>query len=100
MTGTKKVTFEQDQLPGVDDIEFELSYSYSYKPAKTSGDPNSCYDSEEESEITLPDGWEATVMLAYIKAAREAIKHIEFSLIPDMNFDNKPRQWAEEERNY
>lgn len=99
MTGTRKVTFEQDQLPGVSDIELEVEYTYEYTPGRNRIDPDDSYPDEVESEIELEKGWEEIVMAAYVAAAREAIKAIEFNLVPDLNFDNKPKQWAREDAN-
>ena len=93
MTGIRKVTFTQEELPGVSDIELEVEYEYLYKGADAvSGE-------EVDSKITLPDGWELTVHLAYLKASREAIKAIEFDLVQDMEFFGKPKQWAGEDAN-
>lgn len=93
---TKTITFEELPAP---DIDLELEYTYYFKEGKYFGRPEDCYPDEEEMEIVLPKGFEETVMNRYIAAAREAIKKIE-SKVQDFEFDNMPRQWAEEERKW
>lgn len=92
---TKQYLF--DELPEVS-LTLDLEYTYYHLPAKTNCRNDDAHPEEEESSITLPHGWEDEVMSAYIQAARYAIRKIELDLIPDMEFHNMPRRWAEEER--
>lgn len=93
MTGTKTISIDQSELPGVDDITLDVDWLYEYKAADAvSGEEVDC-------KITLPEGWESTVLIAYLKAGREAIRRIELDIIPDMEFDSKPKQWAQEDIN-
>ena len=86
-----------DDLPEVGEIELDLKYTYSFTPGRYDGPPESCYPDEEDMEIIPPEGYEETIIAAYMKAAREAIKAID-SKISDLEFDNMPRKWAAEER--
>ena len=95
MTGTSTITIEQDQLPGVSDIELEVEYTYEYTPGRNRIDPDDCYPAEEESEINLQDGFEGVIMAAYIKTGREAIEAVK-KLVEEMNDDGLPREWAED----
>lgn len=97
MTGIRQHIFDDELLPTVGDIEIELTYLYSDTQGRTDGPPELCYDSEVESEITLPYGWEARVIAAYTIAGQQAIKTIENRLVPDLNFDNMPKKWTEED---
>jgi len=93
MTGTRKVTFEQDQLPGVDDLELDVEYLYEHKPADAvSGE-------DTNSEIKLVEGWESQVQLAYLKASREAIRKIQLDLVPELEWQNMPKIWSREDAN-
>lgn len=92
----KEHTFEDLPAP---DITLELYYNYSYTPGRYFGLPENCYPEEEESELSLPDGWEEQVISAYMTAAREAMKQIEQKVI-EMRDDGLPREWAEQEKRY
>jgi hypothetical protein len=90
----KQWTFEDLPAP---DIDLDLTYSYYYDPGKTSGPIDMCWPPEEDSELELPTNFEQTVKDAYAKAALDAIAMIE-DRVEEMLDDNKPREWAEEER--
>lgn len=89
----RTITFEELPAP---DIELDLDYMYRFQRGKYYGPPESCYPDDEDMEITLPSGWEDTVMNAYMLAARDAMKSIE-SKVLDMEFDCLPRQWWAED---
>lgn len=90
----KKWTFESEELPGAD-VTLDLDCSYSFDAGKCDGPPERCYPPSEESEITLPKGWEEKVLASYAAAAVEAILAIE-QKVRDMQSNNIARIWMEE----
>ena len=89
----KEWTFEDLPAP---DVTLDLYWHYSHTPAKTDGIPEGCWPEEEDSEICLPREFVKEVMNAYLVAARAAMRQIE-DKVQDMQFDNMPKQWANEE---
>jgi hypothetical protein len=83
-----------EDLPAPE-IELGLEYDYYFDPGRISGPPEDCHPPEEYIEITLPDGWEDRLMLAYARSAQEAIKEIE-ARVEAMVKDKEPREWARE----
>jgi FtsZ-binding cell division protein ZapB len=93
ITMTKEWTFED--LPTVDSIDIGLNFDYYYDPGKFSGRPEDCYPPEEESNVSLPDGWEEIVMGAYVQAARKAIAQIQAE-VEELAESNAAAEWAED----
>ena len=92
----KEHTFEAENLPGAD-ITIDLEYTYERDDGNFNGHPDTWHPPSEESKITLPVGWEDIVIQSYMKAAREAIKAIESDLVPQLEWEGKPREWYQED---
>lgn len=95
MTGTREHTFESEDLP-CPDVTINLDWEYTYVPAILNRLPEDCCPDEEDHSITPEKGWQDRVRAAYAMAAEQAIKQIELDLIPQLLWEDKPKQWAEE----
>lgn len=87
----KTIAFE---LPAIDEIEIEIDYTYSFTPGKYYGPFEDSYPDDEDSDIEIVKGYEATIMAVYLKLAKEAIKSVE-DQVQKMLDDGMPRQWAD-----
>jgi hypothetical protein len=87
---SKEVAFE---LEGEEEFLIDVDYYYYFRAARLSGPPE-----ELESEITLPaDIAERVKRFALDVMVPRWIKSIE-TQVQNMDFDNKPAQWSEEDR--
>jgi hypothetical protein len=89
----KEFTFELDG----GELELDLDYTYSYDPGCYSGLPENCYPAEEECEVLPPPDLANRVKRHAEKMIPLWIKQIE-SRCMDMELDNDPAVWAEEDR--
>lgn len=78
------------------EIELELQWSYYYDPGKYYGKPEGCYPEEAECEVLPPIDINARLKAHAEKMIPIWLKQIE-SECQDMELDNKPAEWAEEE---
>lgn len=90
----RKVEFELDGGT----IELDVQWSYEYEPARLNGDPEFCHPAHEDCEV-IPPGKEILRRMLMAHAAKQVdrwIMQIQGDC-SDMEFHNKPREWAEED---
>lgn len=95
MERTYEFEFEVDPIL----VELDLEYSYYRQPAKLNGSPEDCYPEEEEGEVSLVGNWKDKIRDAFMAEAEQAIRSMEDRLM-DLEFDNMPRKWAQEDQEY
>lgn len=93
--GTRTHEFEV----GIDLIELDIDWTYYFDAGRTNCKPEDAYPPEEEMSLSLPKGWEQTIIDHYMAGARQAIKDIEDQMM-DLEFDRAPAEWAAERDEY